>query len=306
MLTPAWVLRQNAPVPGMAFESAHTPLLDELSREIGEAKGLGLQVGLHPVLIVPDGTTEAWWADAPRDRPGGRRFERYRSFVLTYAALAGRAGARSVLGGPEWRRCPEGVGRWLTVGGAEGCHCPLAFVDRGSSKCYRGHWPSRSVYSTLQAAAVPRRVDQVHVYWHVPLGEGRALTSAEMQAAAFAALDGSLLADPILKLKPIYLSVEYLSVDGGATGCAQNADGSCRPPEAFDAGADPDPDLRVDLEEQSEALNAVMLAAYARDAVQGFYARRYYPPVALHDKSASVNGKLAGQMLGYWFTRING
>jgi hypothetical protein len=127
-----------------------------------------------------------------------------------------------------------------------------------------------------------------------------------MQAAAFSALDGSLLADPALEGKPIVLSVEYLSIDGGATACAAMADGSCRPPQAFDAGADPEPDLALDLAEQSDALNAVILAAYARDEILGFYARRYYPPVALHDKSASVNGKPAGQMLGYWYSEITG
>ena len=149
-------------------------------------------------------------------------------------------------------------------------------------------------------------VDEVHVYWHVSLGQGLELASVDMQAAAFSALDGSLLADPALEGKQIVLSVEYLSIDGGATACAAMADGSCRPPQSFDAGADPEPDLVLDLVEQSDALNAVILAAYGRDEIQGFYARRYYPPVALHDKSASVNGKPAGQMLGYWYTEITG
>ena len=312
LLTPAWVLGENAPVPEVAFESAHAPLLEELSRQIVEANALGLQVGLHPALVVTDGTTEEWWAGAPRDGAWWTVwFERYRSFVLTYAALAERAGAvKLVLGGPEV--APALPGGVLADGSPSGA--PSDAEARWNSlieevrSAYRGQLAFEIEFGrTLQQPpAFLGAVDQVHVYWHVPLGEGRAVTSSEMQAAAFAALDGSLLAEPRLKGKPIFLSVEYLSVDGGATGCAQNADGSCRPPEAFDAGANPDPDLSVDLEEQSEALNAVILAAYAREAVQGFYARRFYPPVALHDKSASVNGKPAGQMLDYWFTRING
>jgi hypothetical protein len=103
LLTPSWVLRENAPAPSMAFESAHAPLTDELARQIAEARALGLQVGLHPTLLVPDGTIEEWWDGAPRDDAWWTVwFERYRSFVLTYAALAERAGAvKLVLGGPE-------------------------------------------------------------------------------------------------------------------------------------------------------------------------------------------------------------
>lgn len=311
LFSPAWVLRENAPVPQILFDTQHAPLGDELARQIGQAAALGLEAGLHPTLLVPDGSVDDWWSQAPRDGAWWTVwFERYRSFLLTYAALAERAGAaKLVVGGPEV--APALPGGVLADGSPSGApvdaearwrslleevralyHGPLAFeIDFGR---------------TLQPAPpFLDAVDEIHVYWHVPLGEGRQLASADMQAAAFAALDGSLLADPALEGKPIILSAEYLSVDGGATGCAAMADGSCRPPAAFDAGADPEPDLALDLAEQSDALNAVILAAYARDEIQGFYARRYYPPVALHDKSASVNGKPAGQMLGYWYSKIN-
>ena len=311
LLTPAWVLRHNGPLPSMAFETGNAPLLDELARQIDEAAALGLTVGLHPSLVYPDGTIEEWWADAPRDGPWWTVwFERYRSFVLTYAALAERTGAaKLVLGGPEV--APALPGGVLADGSPSGAPVDAEARWRSLIEETRGVYTGPVAFEiefgrTLQLPPVfLDAVDHVHVYWHVPLGEGRSIPSADMQVAAYAALDGSLLAEPLLQGRPIFLSVEYLSVDGGATGCAQNADGTCRAPESFDAGADPDPDLAVDLEEQSQALNAVILAAYGREAVQGFYARRYYPPVALHDKSASVNGKPAGQMLGYWFTRID-
>ncbi|MBF8255962.1 MAG: hypothetical protein HW375_869 [Anaerolineales bacterium] len=312
LFSPAWVLRENAPVPQILFDTQHAPLGDELVRQIDQATRLGLQAGLHPALIVPDGSLEDWWEQAPRDGAWWTVwFERYRSFLLTYAALAERAGAsKLVVGGPEV--APALPGGVLADGSPSGApvdaetrwrtlleevravyHGPLAFeIDFGR---------------TLQLAPpFLDAVDEVHVYWHVSLGEGLELPAADMQAAAFSALDGSLLADPALEGKPIVLSVEYLSIDGGATACAAMADGSCRPPQSFDAGADPEPDLALDLAEQSDALNAVILAAYARDEIQGFYARRYYPPVALHDKSASVNGKPAGQMLGYWYSEITG
>jgi len=310
LLTPAWVLRENAPVPQIVFDTQHAPLLDDLARQIDEAAGLGLQVGLHPTLISPEVEIDAWWSEAPRDGAWWTVwFERYRSFVLTYAGLAERAGAsKLVLGGPE--SAPALPGGRLADGTPSAT--PIDAEERWRSliaevrQVYDGRLAFEIEFgATLQPPpSFLDAVDEVHVYWHVPLGEGREIPPTDMQTAAFGALDGSLLAEPSLEGKPIVLSVEYLSIDGGASGCAARADGSCRPPQAFDAGADPEPDLALDLAEQSDALNAVILAAYARDQVEGFYARRYYPPVALHDKSASVNGKPAGQMLGYWYSHL--
>lgn len=310
IFTPAWVLEENTPVPQINFDPNHAPLLDDLARQMQAASDLGMRPMLHPMLIEPGDQAEAWWSEATRDAAWWTVwFERYRAFVLTYAGLAARANAaKLVLGGPEIAPAlPDGVlpngapsgvpsdaeARWRAlIAEVRGIYSgPLAFeIDFGKS---------------LQAPPpFLDAVDQIHVYWHVPLGEGKSIPAADMQTAAFAALDGSVLAEPAFDGKPILLSVEYLSVDGGATGCAPLPDGTCRPPESFDGGADPDPDLLVDLGEQTDALNAVLLAAYAREEIRGFYARRYHPPVSLHDKSASVNGKPAGQMLGYWYPRL--
>lgn len=310
VFTPAWVLEENNPVPHINYDPNHAPLLDDLSRQMKAASDLGMRPSLHPVLTEPGGQTDAWWSEARRDAAWWTVwFERYRAFVLTYAALAERAGAaKFVLGGPEIAPAlPEGV---LPNGAPSG-------VPADAEERWRALIAEvRTAYSGPVAFEVDfgkslqppppflDAVDQIHVYWHVPLGEGKSIPASEMQTAAFAALDGSLMAEPAFEGKPIFLSVEYLSIDGGATACAPLPDGTCRPPETFDAGADPDPDLIVDLGEQTDALNAVLLAAYAREGIHGFYARRYYPPVALHDKSASVHGKPAGQMLGYWYPRL--
>jgi hypothetical protein len=48
----------------------------------------------------------------------------------------------------------------------------------------------------------------------------------------------------------------------------------------------------------------VIAEAYARPEIEGLYARRYNPEAALHDLSASINGKPAQDVLWYWFGRI--
>jgi hypothetical protein len=148
-------------------------------------------------------------------------------------------------------------------------------------------------------------VDEVYVYWHVPLSEDPEATQAAMQSSAREALD-VLTNLPRLQGLPVVLSVEVLSIDGGAAECAPYPDGSCRPPELFDLGAVVDADLGIDLQEQALAFNAVITEAASRPEIVGFFARRYNPSAALRDRSASVNGKPARDVLWYWYGRITG
>jgi hypothetical protein len=63
-----------------------------------------------------------------------------------------------------------------------------------------------------------------------------------------------------------------------------------------------DPDMGV----QVEAYQALIDAASARDWINGFISRGYYPPVALQDASPSVHGKPAADLLGEWFPLLIG
>jgi hypothetical protein len=150
-------------------------------------------------------------------------------------------------------------------------------------------------------------VDEIHIYWHTPLGNRKDLSLEEMQQGAASFLDGTLLASPRWGMKPLVLSVEYLSIDGSAMVCPKLADETCRDPGQFDEGAIVEPDLMIDLWEQAAAINAVLFEAYARPySIAGFYVRRYNPIVGLEDRSASVNGKPAQEVLDFWYPRITG
>lgn len=312
VLTPSWTLGPVSPTPRMAFDPAASPFLADLARQAEQARSLGLSVSLHPRLIDPAGDLDGWWTRSPRDGAWWSVwFESYRSFALSHAAAAERAGAaRLILGGAEVAPAlPGGVlpdstpsavpadaeARWRALLSDVRAlyHGRIGWeVDFGRTL--------RGVPSFLDA------IDDVNIAWHAPLGEGSDIAPEAMQTEAYKLLDSLLLTQPTLPSHPLYLSVSYLSVDGGASGCAPAPDGSCRPPAAFDSGAIVDPDLRVDLAEQSAALNAVLLAAYGRDAIHGFYVAGFHPAVALQDKSVSVRGKPAQQMLGYWYPRLTG
>jgi len=310
-LTPTWVLTSNNPLPIMCFDPAHGPFDGDLQAWAAEAKRQGLEIDLRPTLIAPNASTATWWSTANRNSAWWSVwFESYRNFILTYARQAQTMGAESlILGGPE--AAPALPGGLLPDGSPSGAPGDAEAKWRSLIDDVRAVYSGKIVFeiedgAQLQAAPpFMDAVDVARVYWHVPLADSNTTDLAGMQTAAAASLD-SLVATPALAGKPIQLSVEYLSIDGGATACTPRPDGSCRASSEFDSGAIVDPDLKVDLGEQAQAMNAVLMEATQRPAIQGFFARRYNPVVALQDKSASVHGKPASDVLWYWYQRLTG
>jgi hypothetical protein len=311
VLTPAWILGDNAPLPSIAFDPARSPFRSDLRQMIGQALAAGLEVSIRPSLVPASGDLGAWWRTAPRDQAWWDSwFEGYRSLALTYARYAAENGAsRLILGGPEaiyampGSTFPDGSSTSVPADAEARWRSLLGDVRQ----TYRGRLAFEIDYNGAAPLLPPflDAVDEVYVYWHVPLADGPDASLATMQLSAGRALD-ALLSNQGLQGLPIILSVEYLSINGSAMACAPFPDGSCRPPESFDLGAVVDPDLTVDLEEQAQAFNAVIAEAYGRPEIEGFYARRYNPEAALRDLSASVNGKPARDVLWYWFGRITG
>jgi hypothetical protein len=50
----------------------------------------------------------------------------------------------------------------------------------------------------------------------------------------------------------------------------------------------------------------MLTAVNARQWVGGIVSRGYYPPTILQDKSASIHGKPAADILWYWYPRLLG
>jgi hypothetical protein len=311
VLTCPWSLGDNSPLPSIAFDPDRSPFRSDLRQMIAQGLSRGLDVSLRPSLVPLSGDLAAWWATAPRDSAWWAGwFEGYRSLVLTYARLAAETGAsRLIVGGPEAAYAlpgslmpdgspsgapPDAETRWRDL---------LADVR----EIYRGVVSFEIGFDGETPLLPPflDAVDEVYVYWHVPLSEDPEATQAAMQSSAREALD-VLTNLPRLQGLPVVLSVEVLSIDGGAAECAPYPDGSCRPPELFDLGAVVDADLGIDLQEQALAFNAVITEAASRPEIVGFFARRYNPSAALRDRSASVNGKPARDVLWYWYGRITG
>ncbi len=229
--------------------------------------------------------------------------------IITIANQAQAAGvSKLVLGGPGTiPSLPDGI---LPDGTASGVPTDAENHWRTMIEDVRGLFSGKLAFEIElgpELQPIPSIIDafdEVHIYWHAPLSTIETPTVVEMRMAARSLLVDTILSNPALKGTPIILDVEYLSVATSASACAIAPDGSCRPSHQFDQGALVDPDLKLDLEGQAHAINAVLLEGFTRPEISGFYVRRYNPVVVLHDMSASVNGKPASDVLWYWYPRI--
>ncbi len=106
--------------------------------------------------------------------------------------------------------------------------------------------------------------------------------------------------------KPLILSIAYPSADGGITARLPATGGGCLDLAELSRPQRDIQDVQLDLMEQVDAYNALLSAVNQRNWISGVVSRGYYPPAALRDKSLSVHGKPAGDLLSFWFPRLLG
>jgi hypothetical protein len=311
-LTPTWIWKDNSPLPVLEFDPNHTPYSQELAEVVRETYRQGLKVNLRGAFVFGGTNPQEWWQSAPKTEAWWTTwFDEYRSFILTLASQAAMSGAEKlILSGSEIAPAlPEGL---LYDGEPSGV--PFDIEERWVSLIQeiRARFSGRLAFELEVGEKIQTppsflsEVDEIHLYWHTPLSDDEDPRFNKMQSTAGEQLDSALLALTSWSETPLVLSVEYLSIQLGASGCPRAIDMSCRHPSDFEQGADPDPDLEVDLKTQAKAINAVLLEAYARSRITGFYVRGYNPVVMLRDKSASIHGKAAQDILWYWYPRITG
>jgi hypothetical protein len=312
IFSPRWTAVNSLGLPILSFDPTRSPFSDELRGDISEAHSQRLSVALRPTLVAPGGTMIRWWADGQRDAAWWSVwFERYREFLLTEARLAGESGTeRLIIDGTQL--APAFPGGRLADGTPSQVPADAEARWRSILADVRSLFPGKldlALDFSQELQTPPPFIDafdELVIDWHAPIGSGNSPAVSDMQGEAGRLMDAMLSGNSTLAGEPLILNVEYLSISGSATGCPQAPDQSCRPAEAFAQGAAVDPDLKVDLPGQAAAYNAMLLATASRQEIIGFFSSGYNPAVALQDKSASVNGKPARDVLWYWYPRLTG
>jgi hypothetical protein len=296
VLDPSWTVSWTAPfvfsqVPGL------DPLWSDTLDTVSRARASNLNVAIFPSVNLAYDFTE-WWQSAPRDPAWWNSwFDRYASFVATYADLATRSGAQTLILGGEWvsPALPGGQinGSSSAVPADAEARWQAIIMDVRSRFNGNVYW-ALSYPGGLQAAPnFSKNLDGIYLLWYASISGS---SVDQLKEAAGQLLDTDIQPFQDTWQKPVVLAVAAHSTDNPT-----NASLSIR--ELIQPGNIQTP---VNLQAQADIYQALLMAVNERDWVGGFVSRGYYPPVVLQDASASVHGKPAADILWYWYPRLLG
>jgi hypothetical protein len=301
VLTPTWSFtRQNPPV--LESVSGQDALWLDTLTSITLANRAGIQTALfpHPQFLLP---VNEWWSNGTKDFSWWVVwFERYRVFLLHHADLAARSNTQTLIIGGDWLT-PALPGGILADGNPsnvpEDAEARWRSIIQEIRTRFDGNllWAAPFTPGNFQLPGFADSVDGIYLLWSAKLAEENNADSSILVQEANRLLNEQV--QPVISAfqKPVILAVAYPSANGGITGCILDPRGGCLP---FEEIAPPRPDnplIELDLKEQSDVYLAMLQAVNNTDWIAGFVSREYYPPAVLMDKSTSVHGKPAGEII---------
>ncbi len=309
VLSPTWSFTREDP-PVLEQVTGRDALWMDLTDSIGLAQESGFKTALNPTPQFPT-NIDAWWADAPRDFSWWLVwFERYRNFVVHHADLAAQTDADMLILGGDWLT-PALPGGLLADGTPSGVPADAGLRWRTLIHDIRSRyngtiaWALPSSQASENSPAFLENVDLIYLQFSSPLSNKLDPTQQELEAEAARILDNEIFPLQAELGKPLILSVEYPSADGGNTGCLDDPErDSCLEFRSLSRPNDDIPTIAIDLQEQTDIYSALLNAANARDWISGFISRGYYPPAALQDKSTSIHGKPAEEVIKTWYPQL--
>lgn len=312
ILTPTWTYGKSfplvlAPVPGK------DSFWNDTYRMVTQARALNMNVAIFPAPRFAS-SADDFWASAPKNGDWWQTwFDHYRAFVINFADLATQSGAQTLILGGEWvdPALPNGV----LADGVTSSGVPADAETRWRAIIaevrthFRGTilWalPYEQEYVDTPLGFLSD-IDGVYLLWSLKLSDSSNPSKADMTNEVGRLLDTNVSPLASLVGKPITIAVAYPSASGSARGCPSDGRGGClhwtqlNPPNT-DAAS-----VTLDLQLQADIYESMLTAINDRQWVGGFISRGYYPPTILQDKSASVRGKRAADILWYWYPRLLG
>ena len=312
ILTPTWTYSDSfplvlAPVPG---KDAYW---NDTHRMVTQARALNMNVAVFPTPRFST-NAEAFWASAPKNGDWWQTwFDHYRAFIINYADLAAQSGAQTLILGGDWIE-PALPGGTL-ADGTTSSGVPSDAETRWKAILaeVRTHFRGRILWALRydqEYVDTPlgflSDIDGIYLLWSLKLSASSNPSKSDLADEAGRILDTNVSPLASLLGKPVIIAVAYPSASGSASGCLPDGQGGCL---HWTQLSPPNPDassLTLNLQLQADIYEAMLTAVNQRQWVSGFVSRGYYPPTILHDKSASVHGKRAADILWYWYPRLLG
>jgi hypothetical protein len=309
--TPSWTYIRNQPLI-FAQQPGKDPFWSDTVNSVTQARAINMNVALFPQPRFPNGANE-FWRSAPRDAGWWNNwFDHYRAFVIHYADLASLAGAQGLVIGGDWI-APALPGGTLADGTPSSVPADAEPRWRNLIAEVRQHFRGNLMFAlpydtgiVVPPISILQDADTVYLLWFAELSEQPSPSKTDLLAEAGRLLDNNIAPIQTQVNKPFVVGLSYPSSTYSATGCIPSGSGSCL---YWTALSRPNADISsvsLDLQQQVDIYEAVFNAVNARSWVAGVVSRGYFAPAALQDKSASIHGKPAADLIWYWFPRLLG
>lgn len=311
ILAPSWTYARTNPLI-FSEQPGRDPFWSDTVTSVTQARAINLNVAIFPQPRFATNSADFWKA-APRDSAWWNSwFDHYRAFVVHYADLASLAGAQAVIIGGDWvtPALPAGT---LADGTPSGAPADVETRWKNIIAEVRQHFRGNVVFAlpydtgvVVAPVNILKDTDAVYLLWFAKLSDQPNPNKGDMLAEAGRLLDNNISPIQVQVNKPFVIGLSYPSSTYSATGCIPNGSGGCL---YWTALSRPNADIgsvNLDLQQQVDIYDAVFNAINARPWVSGLVSRGYYAPVALQDKSASIHGKPAADLVWYWFPRLLG
>jgi len=309
---PTWSFARSNPLI-FAQQPGKDPFWSDTTSGIAYARALNMNVALFP---QPRFTTNAndFWKSAPRDSGWWDNwFNHYRAFAINFADMATKAEAQSIILGGEWIAPALPSGK-LVDGTPSGVPADAETRWKAIVAEIRQHYrglvlfalPYNDIIDITPPINLLKDTDGIYLLWYAKLGDQGNLSVGNMTEEAGRLLDDNVFPMQSQTGKPVIIGISYPSATNSATGCIPDGSNGCLGWTALNR---PNPDIttaNIDLQQQMDIYDAMFHAINGRSWVSGLVSRGYYPPVELQDKSASIHGKPAANLLWYWFPRLLG
>jgi hypothetical protein len=311
VLTPSWTYSTTNPLLFSSLPGKDDFWSDTVNM-VSQARAINLNVALFPQPRFAT-TANDFWTSAPRDAGWWDNwFNHYRAFAVNYADLATQNGAQTLIIGGDWI-APALPGGTLADGTPSGVPADADARWQSLISELRQHFRGTLLFAlpydntTINPPMnVLSYVDGLYLLWFAKLSDSPTPDKASLLDEAGRLLDQNV--GPIQQAlnKPVIVALSYPSTTYSATGCIPNGSGGCYDWTALSRPKDDLTTVDLDLQQQADLYDAMFNAVNARPWINGFVSRGYFMPVALQDKSASVHGKPAADLLWYWFPRLLG
>lgn len=311
ILTPTWTFTHNTP-PVIEPDPNRDPLWYDLEEMTRNATDNGLQAALHPQPQFP-ANTDDWWNSASRTFSWWNSwFDQYQKFAAHFAEAAERQNTEILILGGDWLY-PALPGGRLASGEPSGVPADAELRWTEILQDVRSRYSGKIAWSMSlpewqRKPSYLEEVDLVLLNWNPTLPVDSFPDLEQLTSAAESSLDGEVFVFWSSWFESgeteLILSIAYPSVSGWQIDCA-NLDGqSCYQLASFTSPAPILTGLDMGFDEQAAAYQAMLSTASQKEWVSGIVSRGYYAQAILHDKSISIHGKPAEELLWRWFEAL--